>query len=410
MFKFAGMAATTMGLTVSAFVNTNDKAIATIPILLIPQVVLSNAIVRLDGVAETVAKVTMISFWAFDAMKAEAWAHVRADNQEYTKERLARIVALCRERGVPVFVVNQPLMTFQGSTRQGDWPVLALDAWFRGVCEELELPALHLLGLLRGYSDALARALYAAGDLFLMPSSFEPCGIGQMLAMRDGQPCLVHHVGGLRDTVLDDETGFAFSGDGLTAQAEVDLPTVFGYLRRVTGQERVHAIGCSLGGSLLYAHAALAPDPGLDRLVAIGAPLTWDRSLATRALSRVLVDQHGGRVPESFEALEALPGVGHKTASVVVSQAFGRPAFPVDTHIHRLAARWGLSNGRSVVQTERDLKRVFPEDSWGDVHLQMIYFGREYCPALRHDLATCPICGWAASKARIARERRRVRS
>ncbi len=122
------------------------------------------------------------------------------------------------------------------------------------------------------------------------------------------------------------------------------------------------------------------------------------------ALSKILVAEHGGRVPESFEALEALPGVGHKTASVVMTQAFGRPAFPVDTHIHRLAARWGLSTGRNVEQTERDLKRVFPEESWGRVHLQMIYFGREHCPARGHDLAACPVCGWAASKARIAAE------
>ncbi len=121
-------------------------------------------------------------------------------------------------------------------------------------------------------------------------------------------------------------------------------------------------------------------------------------------LSKLLVAEHGGRVPDSLEALEALPGVGHKTASVVMVQAFGRPAFPVDTHIHRLAARWGLSSGRNVVQTERDLKRAFPEESWGRVHLQMIYFGRAHCPARSHDLASCPVCGWAASRRRIAAE------
>jgi endonuclease-3 len=118
-------------------------------------------------------------------------------------------------------------------------------------------------------------------------------------------------------------------------------------------------------------------------------------------------------VPADFEALEALPGVGHKTASVVMAQAHGLPAFPVDTHIHRLAARWGLSSGRSVEQTERDLKRLFPEQAWGRVHLQIILFGREHCPALRHELASCRICSWAASKARIRREskgRRRKRS
>jgi endonuclease-3 len=121
------------------------------------------------------------------------------------------------------------------------------------------------------------------------------------------------------------------------------------------------------------------------------------KAKAIRGLSRKLVDEHGGRVPADFTALEALPGVGHKTASVVMAQAFGRPAFPVDTHIHRLAGRWGLSSGRNVVETERDLKRVFPEDNWGKVHLQIIYFGREHCPARRHDLTTCPICAWAAS-------------
>ena len=111
-------------------------------------------------------------------------------------------------------------------------------------------------------------------------------------------------------------------------------------------------------------------------------------------------------VPDSFEQLEALPGVGHKTASVVVAQAFGKPAFPVDTHIHRLAARWGLSSGKSVERTEADLKAVFPEDGWNTLHLQIIYFGREHCPALGHDLETCRICAWAASKKRIREERR----
>lgn len=109
-------------------------------------------------------------------------------------------------------------------------------------------------------------------------------------------------------------------------------------------------------------------------------------------LSKIIMEQHAGQVPESFEALEALPGVGHKTASVVMSQAFGHPAFPVDTHIHRLAARWGLSSGKNVEQTERDLKALFPEENWNKLHLQIIYFGREYCPARGHDPAKCPIC------------------
>ena len=109
-------------------------------------------------------------------------------------------------------------------------------------------------------------------------------------------------------------------------------------------------------------------------------------------LSKQLVERHAGKVPDNFEALEQLPGVGHKTASVVMAQAFGVPAFPVDTHIHRLANRWGLSNGKSVVQTERDLKRIFPERHWNKLHLQIIYFGREHCPARNHDSRKCPLC------------------
>lgn len=114
------------------------------------------------------------------------------------------------------------------------------------------------------------------------------------------------------------------------------------------------------------------------------------------ALSRLLLSRHGGEVPRSFAALEALPGVGHKTASVVMAQAFGVPAFPVDTHIHRLARRWGLSSGKSVEETERDLKALFPPERWNALHLQLIFFGREHCPALRHEPAKCPICAWAA--------------
>ncbi|ACY15001.1 endonuclease III [Haliangium ochraceum] len=128
-----------------------------------------------------------------------------------------------------------------------------------------------------------------------------------------------------------------------------------------------------------------------------------------RALSEILCERHGGQVPAQLDALEALPGVGHKTASVVMAQAFGVPAFPVDTHIHRLAGRWGLSRARNVVETERDLKKLFPEQRWNTVHLQIIYFGRAYCPARGHDFATCPICHWAASKRRIAEETRAKR-
>jgi endonuclease-3 len=123
------------------------------------------------------------------------------------------------------------------------------------------------------------------------------------------------------------------------------------------------------------------------------------------ALSRLLVEHHGGQVPRTFEELEALPGVGHKTASCVLGQAFGIPAFPVDTHIHRLAARWGLSDGKSVEKTEANLKALFPPESWSKLAIQIILFGREHCPALRHAIAGCPICSWAATKKRAKSER-----
>jgi len=109
-------------------------------------------------------------------------------------------------------------------------------------------------------------------------------------------------------------------------------------------------------------------------------------------LSKQLIEKHGGRVPDNFEDLEKLPGVGHKTASVVMSQGFGHPAFPVDTHIHRLAQRWGLTNGKNVIQTEQDLKRLFPKKSWSKLHLQIIYYGREYCKARECYGLTCKIC------------------
>ena len=116
------------------------------------------------------------------------------------------------------------------------------------------------------------------------------------------------------------------------------------------------------------------------------------KSKAIWNLSKILVDNYNGQVPNSFEELEALPGVGHKTASVVMSQAFGVPAFPVDTHIHRLAARWKLTNGKSVEQTEKDLKRLFPKETWNKLHLQIIFYGRQYCPARGHKLENCLIC------------------
>ncbi len=116
------------------------------------------------------------------------------------------------------------------------------------------------------------------------------------------------------------------------------------------------------------------------------------KSKAIKELSQILVNEYGGKVPEDIEALEKLPGVGHKTASVVMSQGFGVPAFPVDTHIHRLAQRWGLTSGKNVSQTEHDLKRLFPEEKWNDLHLQIIYYGREYCSARGCNGTKCHIC------------------
>lgn len=120
--------------------------------------------------------------------------------------------------------------------------------------------------------------------------------------------------------------------------------------------------------------------------------LAPQKSKAIRKLSEILVNQYAGQVPREMAALESLPGVGHKTASVVVAQAFGQPAFPVDTHIHRLAQRWGLTNGKSVAQTEKDLKRIFPEDAWNRLHLQIIYYGREFCTARGCKGNSCEIC------------------
>jgi endonuclease-3 len=140
---------------------------------------------------------------------------------------------------------------------------------------------------------------------------------------------------------------------------------------------------------------ALLPVPVIHGLIRqIGLAPTKAKNL--RAMSQLLIDRHRGEVPQTLAELEALPGVGHKTASVVLVQAFGQPAFPVDTHIHRLAARWGLSSGRNVRTTEEDLKRTFDQSKWAKLHLQLIYFGRTYCPARSHDHSQCPICSWAA--------------
>jgi endonuclease-3 len=131
------------------------------------------------------------------------------------------------------------------------------------------------------------------------------------------------------------------------------------------------------------------------KIASLGLAPTKAKNL--KGLSVQLVEQYGGNVPDTFEALEELPGVGHKTASVVMAQVHGHDAFPVDTHIHRLAKRWGLSDGSSVEQTEADLKFLFPSNLWNDLHLQIIYFGRELCPAKGHDPNVCPICSWAST-------------
>lgn len=135
--------------------------------------------------------------------------------------------------------------------------------------------------------------------------------------------------------------------------------------------------------------------------------LSGSKAKNLHKLAHQLLENHDGQVPQTIEEMEALAGVGHKTASVVAAQAFGVPAFPVDTHIHRLAYRWRLSNGKNVVQTEKDLKAVFPIETWNKVHLQIIFFGREYCPALYHDLSGCPVCSWASPKAQWKAEDRR---
>ena len=150
--------------------------------------------------------------------------------------------------------------------------------------------------------------------------------------------------------------------------------------------------------------AALDPDRILAIIREVGLAPTKAKNVWLAA--NQIVDA-GGEVIPDFEFLESLAGVGHKTASVVMAQAFGVPAFPVDTHIHRLSARWGLSNGTTVERTERDLKAVFPRETWNDRHIQIIYFGREYCPAQRHDFASCPICSFAATKKRAASEKKR---
>lgn len=143
-------------------------------------------------------------------------------------------------------------------------------------------------------------------------------------------------------------------------------------------------------GPTPVAMAALSEEMILAHIRQLGLARTKARNV--RRLSQLLLERHGGAVPSSFEELEALPGVGHKTASVVMAQAFGVPAFPVDTHIHRLAQRWGLSSGLNVEQTEHDLKRLFPRQAWNKLHLQIIFYGREFCTARGCDGTVCPLC------------------
>lgn len=157
---------------------------------------------------------------------------------------------------------------------------------------------------------------------------------------------------------------------------------------------RVNQVTPALFARFLDVQAFAQADVEEVRQIIRPCGLSPTKSKALVGLSDMIVTLHGGRVPKSFELLEAMPGVGHKTASVVMAQGFGVPAFPVDTHIHRLAKRWKLSNGASVAQTEKDLKRIFQKRDWNKRHLQIIYFGRAHCPARGHIVEKCPICCW----------------
>lgn len=175
-----------------------------------------------------------------------------------------------------------------------------------------------------------------------------------------------------------------------------------------TTDERVNLCTPSLfaKASTPAAMAQLEVEDILESIRTCGLAPTKAKNV--KRLAEILVADFGGEIPSTLEELETLPGVGHKTASVVMAQWFGVPAFPVDTHIHRLAQRWGLTReGNNVVKTEEDLKSVFPEETWNRRHLQIIYFGREHCPARNHAFETCPVCGWAMSAAAMKRERAR---
>ena len=150
-------------------------------------------------------------------------------------------------------------------------------------------------------------------------------------------------------------------------------------------------------------------DLGVEKILELirSCGLAPTKAKNIQRLSEILCEKYDGAVPETLEELEALPGVGHKTAAVVISQFFGVPAFPVDTHIFRLARRWGLSRGKTVEAVEADLKKLFPPETWRDVHLQIIFFGRKFCPARGHDPDACPICAWSGVKSVLAAEAKR---
>jgi len=167
---------------------------------------------------------------------------------------------------------------------------------------------------------------------------------------------------------------------------------------------RVNMVTPALFAKAPTAHAMAKLTPAQILPIIRTCGLAPGKAKALSTMSKILVDEHDGAVPDTLEALERLPGVGHKTASVVLVQAFGKAAFPVDTHIHRLAGRWQLSKARNVEEVERDLKAVFPEDRWHLLHLQLIYFGRASCPAKGHVRATCPVCSWAMSATREREE------
>ncbi len=168
-----------------------------------------------------------------------------------------------------------------------------------------------------------------------------------------------------------------------------------------TTDKKVNEVTPNLWRAFPTVESLAVAEPEAVRTVIRQIGLAPTKSKNMVRLAQLLIERHAGAVPQTYPELEALPGVGHKTAAVVMSQAFGEAAFPVDTHIHRLAYRWGLSSGKNVVRTEADLKRLFPIESWNGLHLRIIFFGREYCPALRHDWQACPICSWAGVKTRM---------